>query len=102
MTSFEYDENETPFDNDDEYEYAGNEDDEDMNQVQEQFSDEDESEDEEQIIVNQNNSAEQHKSQASYTDEMNLIDYVIEEEKEIGGNKGEDSLSTSRSATFSK
>ena len=33
---------------------------------------------------------------------MNLIDYVIEEEKEIGGNKGEDSLSTSRSTTYSK
>jgi len=102
MASFEYDEDETPLD-DDEYEYAGNEEYEDMNQVPEQFSDEDESVDEEQLIVNKNNnSAGQNKSQASYTDEMNLIDYVIEEEKEIGGNKGEDSLSLSRSTTYSK
>ncbi|CAF0939278.1 unnamed protein product [Rotaria sordida] len=98
------DENEVPFD-DGEYEYAGDDDDvDDINNAQvEMFDDDDDndedSDDEEQIV--QNNSAEENKSRASYTDEMNLIDYVIEEEKEIGGAKGEDSTSTSRSTTYS-
>lgn len=101
MTSYVFDENETPLD-EDEYEYAGNDEDDDMNQVQERFSDEDESEDEPMIVNNNHHNAGRAKSQASYTDEMNLIDYVIEEEKEIGGNKGEDSFSASRSNTYSK
>jgi hypothetical protein len=96
MTSYEFDEDETPLDDGD-YEYAGDDDEGNgMNHVQ----DDDDSDDEEQIVGN--NHAEQNKSQASYNDEMNLIDYVIEEEKEIGGYKDEDSLSTSRSTTYSK
>ncbi len=105
MTSYEFDEDETPLDEGD-YEYAGGDDDDDeggMNHIQD---DDDESDAEEQIIRNNNNNnhhhSEQNKSQASYNDEMNLIDYVIEEEKEIGGHKDEDSLSTSRSTTYSK
>ncbi len=98
MTSYEFDENEPPLD-DGEYEYAGDDDEYEMNHVQNDDDDSDDNDDE-QIIVN--NNAEQNKSRASYTDEMNLIDYVIEEEKEIGGNKGEDSLSTSRSTSYSK
>ncbi|CAF3341803.1 unnamed protein product [Rotaria sp. Silwood1] len=104
MTSLlnDNDENEIPFD-DGEYEYAGDDDDvdNDINNAQvEMFDDDDDddddedSDDEEQMV--QNNSAEKNRSRASYTDEMNLIDYVIEEEKEIGGAKGEDSNSTSR------
>lgn len=105
MTSLEYD-NDTPLD-DDEYEYAGDDDEDDMNQIQSKmYGDDDDNEsdddDNDGQIVRNNNSGEQNKSQASYNDEMNLIDYVIEEEKEIGGNKGEDSLSTSRSTTFSR
>lgn len=110
MTSLEYD-NETPLD-DDEYEYAGDDDEDDMNQIQSKMynqddDDESDDDDDEQIIRqsnnnNNNSSGDQNKSQASYNDEMNLIDYVIEEEKEIGGNKGEDSLSTSRSTTYSR
>jgi hypothetical protein len=96
---YENDEDETPLD-DDEYEYAGDDDDDDMNHIRSKMFDDDDSDDEEQII--QNNNGEQNKSQASYNDEMNLIDYVIEEEKEIGGNKGEDSNSTSRSTTYSR
>ncbi|CAF3364149.1 unnamed protein product [Rotaria sp. Silwood1] len=109
MTSLlnDNDENEIPFD-DGEYEYAGDDDDvdNDINNAQvEMFDDDDDddddedSDDEEQMV--QNNSAEKNRSRASYTDEMNLIDYVIEEEKEIGGAKGEDSNSTSRSTTYS-
>jgi len=96
---YENDENETPLD-DDEYEYAGDDDDDDMNHIRSKMFDDDDSDGEEQII--QNNNGEQNKSQASYNDEMNLIDYVIEEENEIGGNKGEDSNSTSRSTTYSR
>ena len=104
MTSYEFDENETPLDDGD-YEYAGDDDEDDMNHVQAimmtmmmMMM---------MIVMTKNQSLEitmpiRNKSQASFTDEMNLIDYVIEEEKEIGGNKGEDSLSTSRSTTYSK
>ncbi|CAF5110012.1 unnamed protein product, partial [Rotaria magnacalcarata] len=97
------DENDVPFD-DGEYEY-GDDDADEMNNAQVPLYDDDDeeededSENEEQTI--QNNSAQQNKSRGSYTDEMNLIDYVIEEEKEIGGAKGEDSESTSRSTTYS-
>ncbi len=99
MTSL-IDENEIPLD-DDEYEYTGDDDEDDMNHIRSKmFDDDDDSDDEEQI--NRNNNGEQNKSQASYNDEMNLIDYVIEEENEIGGNKGEDSNSTSRSTTYSR
>ena len=93
------DENDIPLD-DDEYEYAGDDDDEMNNARGELFDDDDASDDEEQIV--RNNNGEQNKSRASYNDEMNLIDYVIEEEKEIGGAKGEDSTSTSRSTTYSR
>ena len=104
----ENDENETPIDDDDDdgYEYAGQNDDEDMNPIRERMfrnnddEDDDESDDEEPINVR--NNYVRNKSSASDTDEMNLIDYVIEEEKEIGGNKGEDSESTSRSTTYSR
>lgn len=99
MTSYEFDENATPLD-DGEYEYAGDDDEHDMYRVQDDDEEDDDSDDEERMA--RNNNADQNKSQASYTDEMNLIDYVIEEEKEIGGNKGDDSLSTSRSTTYSK
>ena len=44
------------------------------------FDDDDASDDEEQIV--RNNNGEQNKSRTSFNDEMNLIDYVIEEEKE--------------------
>jgi hypothetical protein len=104
MTTYEFYEDETPLDEGD-YEYAGDEYDEGgMNQIQnDDGDDDDESDAEEQIVRNNNHRhAEQNKSQASYNDEMNLIDYVIEEEKEIGGYKDEDSLSTSRSTTYSK
>jgi hypothetical protein len=105
MTSLRYenDENETPLDDDDDYEYAGDDDEDDMNQLEAKLfngDNDDDSDDEEQII--ENNNAEQNKSQGSFNDEMNLIDYVIEEEKEIGGNKGEDSNSTTRSTTYSR
>ncbi|CAF4143517.1 unnamed protein product [Rotaria socialis] len=98
------DENDVPFD-DGEYEYGHDDDDADeMNNAQVPIYDDDEEEDEDsenEEQINQNNSAQQNKSRGSYTDEMNLIDYVIEEEKEIGGAKGEDSESTSRSTTYS-
>jgi hypothetical protein len=97
---FNNDENAYPLD-DGEYEYAGDDDEEINNERGGLFDDdEDESDDEEHII--QNNNAEQNKSRGSYADEMNLIDYVIEEEKEIGGAKGEDSNSVSRSTTYSR
>jgi hypothetical protein len=103
MTSLEYDndENETPLD-DGEYEYAGDDDEDDINNIRDEEDDDDDDDDEEQIIQNNNNNVKRNKSQGSYNDEMNLIDYVIEEEKEIGGNKGEDSSSTSRSTTYSR
>jgi hypothetical protein len=96
---YDNDENEIPLD-DGEYEYAGDDDDEMNNARGELFDDDDASDDEEQIV--RNNNGEQNKSRASFNDEMNLIDYVIEEEKEIGGAKGEDSASTSRSTTYSR
>lgn len=98
--------NATPLD-DAEYEYVVDDEldegDDGINNAQvEMFGEDDDedSDDEEQLI--QNNSAEKNKSRGSYADEMNLIDYVIEEEKEIGGAKGEDSTSTSRSTTYSR
>lgn len=103
-TLYDNDGTETPFD--DEYEYAGDDDgdgDDDINNAQvEMFGDDadEDSDDEEQEV--RNNNADQNKSRVSYNDEMNLIDYVIEEEKEIGGAKGEDSTSTSRSTTYSR
>lgn len=98
------DDNEVAFD-EGEYEYGGEDDTDDLNAAQVPIYDDDEEEDdesenEEQMM--QNNSAGPSKSRGSYTDEMNLIDYVIEEEKEIGGAKGEDSTSTSRSTTYSR
>ena len=104
MTSYGFDEDEPGLDDEDS-EYAGDENGYEMDRVPDD-EDEDDDDDEEPEIRNNNTTtttnADQNKSQASYTDEMNLIDYVIEEEKEIGGNKGEDSLSTSRSTTYSK
>jgi hypothetical protein len=101
MASLLYDneENEMPYE-DGEYEYAGGDDDDDMNNARREMFDDEDSDDEEQVV--QNNNAERNRSRASYGDEMNLIDYVIEEEKEIGGAKGEDSTSTSRSTTYSR
>lgn len=107
MNSFEFDEDDPVLDEED-YEYAGDGYEMDRIPVEdENDDDDDDGSDDEEIVIktsntNANTNADQNKSQASYTDEMNLIDYVIEEEKEIGGNKGEDSLSTSRSTTYSK
>lgn len=84
----------------DEYEYAGDDNDDINNARVEMYDDEDDSNDEEQII--RNNNAERIKSHGSFNDETNLIDYVIEEEQEIGGGKGEDSYVTSRSTTYSR
>jgi hypothetical protein len=102
MTSYEIDENEPALDDDD-YEYAGDDDDDNnnINHIRGQMLDDDDDSDAEEQI-NRNNNGAPNKSRESYADEMNLIDYVIEEEKEIGGNKGEDSMSTSRSTTYSK
>ena len=106
MTSYEFDEDDPVLDDED-YEYAGDDNGYEMDRVQVDDDDDDDGSDDEEIVLktsntNANTNADQNKSQTSYTDEMNLIDYVIEEEKEIGGNKGEDSLSTSRSTTYSK
>ena len=108
---FETDENEVPFDDED-YEYADDDNDDEaamkhlrgemFNDDDDDDDDDDESGDGRQPVKNNNNRAEQNRSRASYNDEMNLIDYVIEEEKEIGGAKGEDSQSISRSTTYSR
>ena len=104
---YEHDEHEVPFDDED-YQYADDDNDDEATMkhlrgeiFNDDDDDDDESDDEERPVKN-NNHAEQSRSRASYTDEMNLIDYVIEEEKEIGGNKGEDSQSMSRSTTYSR
>jgi hypothetical protein len=100
MTSLSYnhDRNEIPLDAD-EYEYAGDDNDDRKNDRVDMYDDDEDSNDDDQII--QNNNAEHLKSHTSFNDETNLIDYVIEEEQEIGGAKGEDSYATSRSTTYS-
>lgn len=109
---FENDEMDVPFDEDN-YEYA----DEDENLRGKMFiDDDDEDEDDDDMDDNDEimiyreentrknpNRVQRDQSQASDADENNLIDYVIEEEKEIGGTKGEDdSQSVSRSTTYSR
>jgi hypothetical protein len=90
-----------------ELEYAGDDDDdEDLNNARARIldndDDDDDSEDDEpNMNVRNNNIFDRNRSRESMGDEMNLIDYVIEEEKEIGGAKGEES-STSRSTTYSR
>ncbi|CAF0925164.1 unnamed protein product [Adineta ricciae] len=84
----------------DEYDYAGDE----MNDEHVEMygnGDEDSDDDEQRQEVTRNNHATRDKSQTSLNDDANLIDYVVEEEKEIGGTKGEDSYLTSRSTTYS-
>ncbi|UJR27618.1 hypothetical protein I4U23_008899 [Adineta vaga] len=97
MSSVAY-KNDIPLDID-EYDYAGDDNDDINNGQVEMYDDDEDSNDEEQRI--RNNHAERNKSHTSSNDEANLIDYVIEEEKEIGGMKGEDSYLTSRSTTYS-
>lgn len=98
------DKHEVPLDIDD-YEYAGDEND-DINNGHvdmyddEQDSNDDDDDDREQMV--RHAYPGRNKSHASSNDEANLIDYVIEEEKEIGGVKGEDSYLTSRSTTYSR
>ena len=107
--AYESDENESPFD-DENYEYADeNENLQDMQGPMyddDDDDDDDDDEDEERVAeeqyVKNNNRNHRDPSRASYADEMNLIDYVIEEEKEIGGTKGEDSQSMTGSTTYSR
>lgn len=90
----------------DQYDYAG----EEMNDEHvemygdgdEDSDDDDDDEDEPRQEVTRNNHATRNKSHTSLNDDANLIDYVVEEEKEIGGAKGEDSYLTSRSTTYSR
>ncbi|CAF0802579.1 unnamed protein product [Adineta ricciae] len=86
----------------DEYDYAGDEmNDEHVEMYGNGDEDSDDDDDEQRQEVTRNNHATRDKSQTSLNDDANLIDYVVEEEKEIGGTKGEDSYLTSRSTTYS-
>jgi hypothetical protein len=99
--------------NDDDYEYADdiNDNPEYVEHIQDDSFDDDDDDDDEKVIDQQPKVVktkanpyhdEYNQSSTSYTDDTNLIDYVIEEENEIGGAKGENSQSISRSTTYSR
>ena len=73
------------------------------NRIRDDLIDDDESDsDDEQTGTTRQQTTDLERERTSYLDEMNLIDYVVDEENEIGGAKGEDSHSTSRSTTYSR
>ena len=109
---YENDDDEVPMDNED-YQYADEDENEERNVRHlrgQMFDDDDEDDDNDERSRNEEQPMKHHhrqrddqnRSRESDADEMNLIDYVIEEEKEIGGAKGEDSHSLSGSTTYSR
>ena len=72
------------------------------NRIRDDLVDDDEVDSDDEQIGNNRHATDLEREGTSYLDEMNLIDYVVDEENEIGGAKGEDSHSTSRSTTYSR